>query len=111
MYEKTIDTGSQAWMPLDFPGVSMKILRQDPNGGMTVLTRIEPGAVIPEHKHTHADETVFVCEGDFIEDGISHSAGTFFADPKGHFHGPHSTANGCTVLTTFSAELDFILED
>lgn len=34
---------------------------------MTVLTRTEPGANIPAHHHTKAQETVFALEGDFVE--------------------------------------------
>jgi hypothetical protein len=51
---------------------------------------------------------VFVVEGDFIEDGVSHGPGTFFAGPAGSIHGPHRTRTGCVLLTTFSAELDFV---
>ena len=39
---------------------------------MTVMTRLEPGATIPAHIHTKADETVFVVSGDFIEGGPEH---------------------------------------
>ena len=42
-----------------FPGVSMRVLHQDNRtGGMTVLTKMEPGSTIPAHLHTQADETV-----------------------------------------------------
>jgi quercetin dioxygenase-like cupin family protein len=76
---------------------------------MSVIPRMAPGAVIPAHLHTEADETVYVLEGDFVEDGQSHGPGSFFAGKAGEPHGPHSTVGGCAVLTAFSAKLDFVL--
>jgi len=111
MYDAKIDTATLAWSPLDFPGVSMKVLRQDETtGGMTVMTRMTAGSSIPAHRHTRADETVFVIEGDFIEDGVRYGPGSFFAGRAGTPHGPHGSAGGCVLLTTFSAGLDFVVE-
>lgn len=110
MYDRKVDTSSVGWLPLDFPGVSMKTLYNDSRtGGMTVMTRMQPGSTIPAHRHTAADETVFVVEGDFLEDGQAYGPGSFFVGSAGTDHGPHGTANGCVLLTTFSAPLDFIL--
>ncbi len=110
MYHLKLHADSVAWAPLEFPGVSLRVLHTDPKtGATTVLTRMAPGAVIPAHLHTKADETVYVLEGDFVEDGQSHGPGSFFAGKAGAPHGPHSSVGGCTVLTTFSATLDFVL--
>ena len=112
MYPASARAGDLPWNPLDFPGVSLMVLHTNPaTGGTTVLTRLEPGAVIPAHSHTRADETVYVLEGDFVEDGVPHGPGSFFAAPAGAPHGPHSTVGGCVVLTAFSAALDFVLVD
>jgi len=110
MYETKTDTSTLPWSPLDFAGVSMKVLQQsESTGGMTVMTRIAPGSSIPAHSHTHADETVFVVEGDFVEDGVSYGPGSFFVGRAGSPHGPHTSSGGCVLLTTFSAPLDFVL--
>ena len=110
MYQTKIDTSATAWSPLDFPGVSMKVLQEvESTGGMTVMTRIAAGGAIPAHSHTQADETVFVVEGDFVEDGVSHGPGSFFVGKAGTPHGPHASKGGCVLLTTFSAPLDFVL--
>lgn len=110
LYQIAIISESVASTPLDIPGVSMRVLNRDATtGGMTVLTRIEAGATIPEHWHTKADETVFVVEGDFVEAGVTYGPGAFFAGKAGTTHGPHHSVGGCTVLTHFSAELDFQL--
>jgi quercetin dioxygenase-like cupin family protein len=110
MYGIKIHEGEVEWLPLEIPGVSMKVLHRDSaTGAMAVLTRIDAGATIPAHFHTNADETVYVLTGDFIEDGVSHGPGSYFVGEAGIPHGPHQTLSGCTVLTHFSAELDFQL--
>ncbi len=110
MYGVKINESEIVWAPLEMPGVSMKVLHRDEeSGAMAVLTRIAPGSSIPAHFHTLADETVYVLAGDFVEDGASHGPGSYFVGKAGIPHGPHQTVGGCTVLTHFSAELDFQL--
>ena len=110
MYSVKINESEISWMPLELSGISMKVLNKDAEtGAMAVLTCIAAGAMIPAHFHTSADETVYVLSGDFIEDGISYGPGTYFAGKAGIPHGLHQTVSGCTVLTHFSAELDFQL--
>jgi anti-sigma factor ChrR (cupin superfamily) len=69
------------------------------------------GASISAHSHTRAEETVYVLEGDFVEDGVAYGAGSFFAGAAGIPHGPHRTVGGCVLLTTFSGPLDFVLAE
>jgi quercetin dioxygenase-like cupin family protein len=110
MYDLKQSPNETNWTPLDFPGVQIKLLHTEhTSGATTVLTRLAPGSTIPKHRHTQADETVYVLEGDFIEDGQSFGPGSFFAGKAGTDHGPHSSNTGCTVLTRFSAPLDFAL--
>lgn len=112
MYQHQIRSDQVSPRQIDVPGVSIRVLWNDPaTGAMTVITQMSPGATIPRHSHTHADETVFVLEGDFIEDGQSHEAGTYFVGKKQTPHGPHATKGGCRVLTHFSATLDFVAAD
>lgn len=108
MYGVKVRSEEPGWTPLDFPGVSIKLLFRDAATGATaVVTRLDAGAVIPAHRHARADETVFVLAGDFVEDGEGYGPGAFFVGKAGTPHGPHTTATGCTLLTHFSAELDF----
>jgi quercetin dioxygenase-like cupin family protein len=110
MYQHVISTDTLPWSPLDFPGVFMRVVHQDAlTGGMTVMTRLEPGATIPAHLHTQANETVFVLSGDFVEAGTTNGVGSYFVAAAGTRHGPHESRTGCVVLTTFSAALDFQL--
>jgi quercetin dioxygenase-like cupin family protein len=112
MYEVKLETAGIEWTPLDFPGVSMKTLRQDGRtGGMTVMTRMQSGAGIPAHSHTRADKTVYVLQGDFVEGGVAYGPGSFLAGAAGTVHGPHGSAGGCVLLTTFSGPLDFVLAE
>ncbi|HZZ79867.1 MAG TPA: cupin domain-containing protein [Gemmataceae bacterium] len=108
MYQIMVKESELPWAELAMPGVSMKVLHKDEaTGAMAVLTRIQPGASIPAHWHSKADETVFVLDGDFVEAGASYGQGSYFVGKARTAHGPHSTVRGCTVLTHFSAELDF----
>lgn len=108
MYQTVIHRDAATETQLELSGVSVLTLHRDEASGATaVLTTLAPGAVIPRHWHAKADETVYVLTGDFIEDGISYGPGTFFAGKAGTAHGPHASKQGCTVLTHFSAELDF----
>ena len=110
MYQAIVTAAKITRTALEFPGVAIQVLHSDDRtGAMTVLTHMEPGAVIPEHWHSAADETVYVLSGDFIEGGVSYRPGTLFAGKAKTSHGPHSTKNGCVVLTQFSAALDFQL--
>lgn len=111
MFQTKLRPDDSAWTPLDYPGVAMRLLVRDPDtGAATVLTRLDPGAVIPAHSHSFADETVTVLEGDFVEDGEVFGVGSFFAGQAGTPHGPHSTLGGCVLLTTFSAAVNFVSE-
>ena len=108
MYQITVRGSELPWADLGMPGVSMKVLHKDEaTGAMAVLTRIEAGASIPAHWHSKADETVFVLDGDLGEEGASYGPGSYFVGKARTRHGPPSTVRGCTVLTHFSAELDF----
>jgi elongation factor G len=100
MYPKTIDTTILPWVPLNFPGVSIRVIHEDKNsGGSTVMTRLEPGATIPAHVHSKADETVFVISGDFIEEDKEHGPGYFFMAQAGVSHGPHKSRTGFRTFT------------
>jgi anti-sigma factor ChrR (cupin superfamily) len=108
MYQIMVRESELPWADLGMPGVSMKVLHKDEaTGAMAVLTRIEMEASIPAHRHSKADETVFVLNGDFVEGGASYELGSYFVGKARTAHGPHSTVRGCTVLIRFSAELDF----
>jgi quercetin dioxygenase-like cupin family protein len=109
MFTKTLNVAAVDKVDIGFPGVTMQMMTGDAQGnGLYVMTTLMPGAVIPAHAHSTADEFVFVVLGDFIEAGVTHPAGTAFYAVAGTGHGPHTTKNGCIVLSHYSAPLDFI---
>ena len=109
MYQVIVDANLLAERPLDIDGVSIRMLHQTVTGAIAVVTRMRAGAIIPAHWHSKADETVYVLSGDFIEDGVTYGVGSYFVGAARTVHGPHSTKSGCTLLTHFSADLDFNL--
>jgi anti-sigma factor ChrR (cupin superfamily) len=86
-----IDTG---------PGNQMKILYHDKTTGLlTVLTKLAPGAGIPEHTHEDLEQTL-VLEGSLEDHEGACTAGNFVIRPKGSRHAP-TAPNGCTMLVFF----------
>ena len=109
MYEITTDTAAMAWSPSNWPGMSMKLLQHGgAGGGATSLIRMEPGSAIPAHKHTTAGQSVFVIEGDLIDDDVVYGPGTFLVAKAGTPHGPHGTKDGCVLLTVYAGPPDFV---
>ena len=109
MYTKTLNAAEIAHVEVGFPGVTMQMLTGDgASKGLYVLTTLVPGAVIPAHSHSTANEFSFVLLGDFVEAGKSHGVGAVFFGMAGTVHGPHTSKNGCVVLTHYSAPIDFI---
>src|SRR5664280_256332 len=46
------------WQKLRFPGCEMKTLLFDPKSGLaTMLMKMEPGAVLPDHEHVLIEQT------------------------------------------------------
>ena len=94
------------------PGVSRAILIDRPE--IRVLrVEIEPGGARKPHKHDDVQYHLFVViEGTFevtigSDAPVQAPGGRTLLFKAGTMHGPHSTVEGCTVLTHFSAELDF----
>lgn len=108
MYDRIFRSVEIASTALDFPGVSVRVLSGDlQSGATTVETTMAPGSCIPAHRHSDAEEVVYVISGDFVEAGARFGPGTVFVAKSGTVHGPHTTTGGCVVLTSFSAALDF----
>jgi ChrR Cupin-like domain len=63
---------------------------------------MKPNAVIPAHVHKGMAEALFVVEGDFINEGKQHLAGTSLHFKVGKEHGPHTTKNGCKLLVLWT---------
>jgi anti-sigma factor ChrR (cupin superfamily) len=106
-FTQVVDVSKVEAVPAPFPEVkgtaTIKILNGDQAlGPAVVLLRMEPGSEIPRHLHERVTEASYVLEGDFVNEGVTHPAGTEFNVKPGTVHGPHTTRNGCSVLVTFS---------
>jgi quercetin dioxygenase-like cupin family protein len=77
-------------------------------GGMTGMIKMAAGSAIPAHRHTKADQTMFVLEGDIVEEGITYGPGSFLVAKAGTPHGPHGSSGGCVILTTYFGPPDFV---
>jgi anti-sigma factor ChrR (cupin superfamily) len=91
-----ISISDLAWQERQ-PGVRMKNLWEHPETKRrAVMTRIEPGAKLPLHRHI-GDELVLVIEGVLADDFGTVTAGNIGYRPNGCVH-TVSTTNGATVL-------------
>ena len=88
-------------------GIRARLLNTNISKGLvTTIIYLDPGAVIPAHFHRNGSEAHYVLEGDFINAGISHGPGVLITHAAGVMHGPHTSTNGCSVLTLQTAFVD-----
>ena len=100
-----VDTASVTPVPFPIPGateggVTATLVNVDGDRGLvTTIIHIAPGATIPAHYHDEGAEAHYVISGDFINAGETLGPGAFVTHPVGVVHGPHSSVNGCSILT------------
>lgn len=95
-----------AWQPGPYPGVELLVLhRREDTGGVTVLRKFKAGVTVPAHTHPLANESVYILEGEWEEDGVVHGPGGYFFAPKGVRHGPHVARTEVLSLTVFDGPL------
>jgi anti-sigma factor ChrR (cupin superfamily) len=96
------------WEPSGFPGVWNKVLYEDPSGRRTILTRFEPGAELPRHRHVALEQT-FILEGSLMDDDGECTAGNFVWRRPGSVHRAWSP-NGCLGIGIFERPNEFLEE-
>jgi anti-sigma factor ChrR (cupin superfamily) len=69
-----------------------------------VLTRFEPGATLPTHRHT-GDEILYMIEGAIADESGTVSAGNMGYRPNGCVHNV-SSRNGATVLAVITGGVE-----
>jgi anti-sigma factor ChrR (cupin superfamily) len=103
-----ITVSSLAWEERQ-PGVRMKSLWEHPaSRRRAVMTRIEPGAKLPLHRHV-GDELVFVIEGAIVDEFGTIATGNVGYRPNGCVH-TVSTSNGATLLAILTGGVEPIAE-
>ncbi len=93
------------WEPAEFPGVEYKTLFIDKAQGLlTVLLKMAPGAVLPDHEHVRIEQT-YVIEGRLVdktgaEAGLEVGPGEFVWRPAGSRHSAW-TPDGALMIAIF----------
>jgi ChrR Cupin-like domain len=90
------------WKPMA-AGIETKTLWRDPATGRRVfLLRMQPGAVMPEHDHSGAEECM-VLEGDMVVNGVAFGPGDFQVGFAGSHHPHVTTRGGCLCMLSIAA--------
>jgi len=87
------------------PGLRFKILWEDkPTKRRAQLTRFEPGAKLPLHRHV-GDELIFVIEGAVSDESGTVTPGNVGYRPNGCVH-TVSSKNGATVCAILTGDIE-----
>jgi anti-sigma factor ChrR (cupin superfamily) len=103
-----ISVSDLAWQERQ-PGVRMKSIWEHPESKRhAVMTRIEPDAKLPLHRHV-GDELIFVIEGALSDEFSTVTAGNMGYRPDGCIH-TISTKHGATVLAILTGGVEPVSE-
>ena len=93
-----VTRGNQGeWQPL-LPGIHVKTLRRSAaDGSQTTLWRLDPGARVPPHPHTHEEECL-VLEGSLIQDGVEYFPGDYLLAEAGSRHSAFESPGGALFM-------------
>lgn len=95
----TVRDGEGAWETLA-DGVERKMLWSNgPNGRITFLVRMAPGARYAAHAHDD-DEECYVVSGDITFDTLKLQGGDYHLAFRGNSHPAAFTVDGCLLLVT-----------
>jgi anti-sigma factor ChrR (cupin superfamily) len=99
------------WEKTRHPGVETRALVADPKSGLlTVLTKMAPGARLPDHEHVRVEQT-YVLEGELhCDEGVC-SVGDFVWRPAGSRHQAWAGPQGCLALAMFQMPNRFYEKD
>ena len=104
LQSRIIEVSTTPWQELQ-PGIRVKQLWMDEaTKRRAMLSRIEPGAQLPRHKHV-GDELVFVVEGAISDEFGVVTAGNMGYRPNGCVHTVAST-HGATVLAVITGGIE-----
>jgi quercetin dioxygenase-like cupin family protein len=100
--------GEGDWTSTPFAGVEIKLLHLDPKTQVaTTLVRMQPGAMYPAHRHSHA-EHCYVMEGDVTMGDFTLRAGDYGRAESGTTHTVVRSEGGCVMLIIAAAHDEFV---
>ena len=95
-----VEVDDLPWQTTRFPGVEIKVLMEDKETGLlTTLTRLAPGATLPDHTHVGIEQS-WVLEGSLQDHEGTATAGNYVWRPAGSRHAA-TAPEGCVVLGFF----------
>lgn len=95
------------WKPTQIDKVSIKVLYEDKaKGESTVLLKLEPGAVIPFHRHPELEQA-YVLEGSMYDHDGKCSAGEYVWRKPNSFHDNRSDT-GCLIFAVYRKQNVFV---
>ena len=104
-----VDVEALPWQPTRWPGIEIKVLMEDKaTGMMTSLTRLAPGAELPDHMHVGIEQS-YVLEGALVDHEGACTTGNFVWRKAGSRHSAHAP-DGCVVLGVFQKPNKFFDE-
>jgi anti-sigma factor ChrR (cupin superfamily) len=81
------------------PGLDCRVLRRDgKTRRQTMLVRMQPGAIYPQHGHEGQDEEIFILEGDLVIGELTLGPGDFHMALAERTHPEHRSRAGCIAL-------------
>lgn len=91
------------WTPFTLPGwtgtTTAAFINMDvEKAPFIAMAKLAPEANLQRHYHNIAVESVYVVDGELINNGEVLKAGSFLIHGPGVEHGPHTTKTGCTLM-------------
>lgn len=96
--EVLIDSNAHSWQASPMAGVWRKPLAREEaeRGHATSIVKYEAGSFFRSHPHPGGEE-IFVMQGVFSDESGDYPAGSYFRNPPGTSHAPHSK-DGCELF-------------
>ena len=110
-----VKPGEMQWQKLQFEGCEIKPLYFDPKTGQaTLLFKMAPGAVLPDHEHALLEQT-YMLEGELVDKdgpdaGLAVKAGEFVWRPAGSRHSAWCPKGGL-MIAIFQVPNKFFAKD
>jgi len=110
-----VKPGEMPWQKLQFEGCEIKPLYYDPKTGQaTLLFKMAPGAVLPDHEHALLEQT-YMLEGELVDKdgpdaGLAVKAGEFVWRPAGSRHSAWCPKGGL-MIAIFQVPNKFFAKD